>query len=521
MVAPVTGRERKASLFDRAILAVSPVWAASRAKARLRVAAYVTAYDAVNPSRLRKKQRDHGSGNTIAGASHRQLRDIARNLDRNHDLSRGVLNTLVRNIVGPTGIGVEPQPRDADGNILTDVARRLDELWQQWSRAPEVTGEFNRARSEQLMARTWLRDGEGLWQYLEGSVPKLNHGTQVPFSLELLEPDLLPIDYNDPLKNISQGIEVDAWGRPQGYWFYKAHPGDPFVAMPDLKRLGTERVGHIKLVDRLGTRRGVSVFASVLTRLDDLKDYEESERIAARIAASMAAVIKKGDAASYEPDKANGGPRAMNFAPGMIFDDLLPGESIETIDSNRPNPNAVSWRDGQLRAISAGADVSYSTVSKNYNGTYSAQRQELVEQWTAYSVLSQAFIDQHTSEVYRRFVAACLAGGLINPVKGVTFDQLCHAVYMAPTMPWIDPVKEVTGWQMQEDRCYISAPEIIRRNGRNPSDVLRAQGKWQADLKTAGVATQDSPTQQPAYKKSPEARADRAAHPSHEVSHDA
>ncbi len=492
----------KLGMFDRAIMAMSPGWAASRAQSRLRVQAYCSAYEAVNHSRLRKKQRDFGSGNTVAGLAHRQLRDLARNLDRNHDLSRGILNTLVRNVVGPTGIGVQPQPRDANGEVLQDLANQLDVLWQQWSRQPEVTGELNRARAEQLMCRTWMRDGEGLWQYLEGAIAKLNHNTPIPFSLELLEPDLLPIDYNDPQRQIIQGIEIDAWGRPQGYWFYKQHPGDPFVALPTLKRLGTERVGHIKLVDRLGQRRGVSMFASVLSRLDDLKDYEESERIAARIAASMAAVIKKGDAQSYD-GTTPASPRQMHFAPGMIFDDLQPGEDISMIDSNRPNPNAVTWRDGQLRAVSAGADVSYSSSSKNYNGTYSAQRQELVEQDTAYGVLRQAFIDQFTSEVYARFVAACLAGGLIKPVKGVTFAQLSHAIYMPPVMPWIDPVKEVAGWQMQEDRCYISGAEIVQRQGRNPADVIRSQGKWQQDLKAAGVITQDAPTAQPTYKKQP------------------
>lgn len=481
-------------MFDRAILAVSPGWAASRAQARYRVAAYGNAYEAVNHSRLRKKHRDFGSGNTVAGLAHRQLRDIARNLDRNHDLARGVLNTLVRNVVGPTGIGVQPMPRDAGGAVIQSLADQLADLWQEWSRLPEVTGEFNRARYEQLVARSWFRDGECFWQYVEGGVPGLRHGTAVPYSLELLEADLVPVDYNDPIKQIVQGIEIDAWGRPRGYWLYKQHPGDPFVTLPELKRLPTDAIGHIKLVDRLNTRRGVSTFASVLSRLDDLKDYEESERIAARIAASMAAFIKKGDAQSYENPASPAAPRTMNFSPGMIFDDLQPGEEIGTIDSKRPNPNAVAWRDGQLRAVAAGADASYSTISKNYNGTYSAQRQELVEQWTAYALLSQSFIDMCTSEVYARFVAACLAGSVIKPVRGITFAQLSHAIYMPPTMPWIDPVKEVMGWQAQEDRCYISGAEVVQRQGRNPADVIRSQAKWQADLATAGVRTQAAPT---------------------------
>lgn len=489
--------------IERLIYAISPGWAAARARNRLHVQAMHQAYEAIDRSRLRRHHRDHGSGNTIAGASHRQLRDMARNLDRNHDLSRGILNTLVRNIVGATGIGVEPQPLDANGDVDQETAKLLDAAWQQWSRQPEVTGEFNRARSEQLICRTWMRDGEALWQYLEGSVAKLTHNTSVPLSMELLEPDLLPIDYNEPLKNIIQGIEIDAWGRPQGYWLYKEHPGDPFVAMPTLKRLSTDRIGHVKLVDRINQRRGVSMFASVLARLDDLKDYEESERVAARIAASMAAFIKKGDATSFPDVETKQPVRQMHFAPGMIFDDLRPGEDIGTINSSRPNPNAVTWCDLQMRAVSAGADVSNSSATKNYDGTYSAQRQELVEQWGAYAVLQQAFIDQVTSEWYSRFVAACLAAGLIKPKRGVTFAQLSHAIYTAPVMPWIDPVKEVTAWQMLEDRAWVSGSEIVRQRGRNPNDTIRAQAKWQADLREAGVITQDAPTAQPTYKKQP------------------
>jgi len=479
MNAPKLGR------LDRAIFAVSPSWAARRAAARYRVAAYGGAYEAAQSGRLRKRARDYGDGNTAANAAQVPLRDMARNLDRNHDLSRGILNVLVRNVVGATGIGVEPQPRDAQGNVLEDLAQQLTDLWETWSRAPEVTGELNRARAEQLACRSWFRDGEALCQYVEGNVPGLTHGSAVPFSLEYLETDMVPMDFNDPSRNIIQGVQANAWNRPTTYWVYKTHPGARLSQYPDLKPVPTASIGHIKLIDRFGQRRGVSMFASVLARLDDLKDYEESERVAAKIAASMAAFIKKGDAQNYDtPAKAE---RTMHFEPGMVFDSLVPGEDIGTIDSNRPNPNAVSWRDGQLRAVAAGGDVSYSSASKNYNGTYSAQRQELVEQWAAYQLLSQAFIDQHTSEVYVRFVGMCLTAGLIRLPRGVTFAGLTHALYIPPSMPWINPRDEAQAWEMQEKNLWVPGTEIVRKLGRNPSDVLRAEKQWREAQKAAGL----------------------------------
>ncbi|HET6806899.1 MAG TPA: phage portal protein, partial [Frateuria sp.] len=452
---------KRLSRIDRAILAVSPSWAARRAQARYRVAAYSGAYEATQSTRLRKHARDWGDGNAVAQGAQVPLRDMARNLDRNHDISRGILNVLVRNVVGAHGIGVLPQPRDANGNVIDSLAQQLSDLWEAWSRAPEVTGEFNRARAEQLACRSWFRDGEALCQYVEGNVPGLTHATAVPFSLEYLESDMVPGDYNDPSRNIVQGVECDAWNRPKTYYVYKQHPGARLTAYPELKPVPTSVIGHIKLVDRFGMRRGVSMFASVLTRLDDLKDYEESERIAAKIAASFAAFIKKGMPEEYAAPPDGSAPRHMHLQPGMVFDDLKVGEEIGTIDSKRPNPNAATWRDGQLRAVAAGADVSYSSSSKNYNGTYSAQRQELVEQWEAYRLLSQAFIDQHTSEVYIRFVAMCVLAGLVKIPRGATFNGIAHALYIPPAMPWIDPVKEATGWELREKNRWVSGSEIV------------------------------------------------------------
>lgn len=477
--------------LDRLISYLSPSRGAQRAQQRMRVSALASAYDAVEAGRLRRKAKDWGSGNAAAQASQRPLRDMARQLDRNHDLARGALNVMVRNIIGATGIGVEPQPLNPDGSVNEELAAQLSALHTAWRKLPEVTGEYDWARSEQLLCRSWLRDGEVFWQYLEGEVPYLTHATAVPFSLELMESDLVPIDYSDG-RNILQGIERNAWRKPVAYYVYKNHPGEVYAGfVPDLKRVDTARIGHLKLVDRIGQLRGVSMFAAVLTRLDDLKDYEESERIAAKVAASMAAVIKKGVPEDYTaPVDSNGNAlpeRQMNFAAGMIFDTLLPGESVETIDSKRPNPNAVPWRNGQLKAIAAGTDAGYSSISRDYDGSYSAQRQELVESWGAYAMLSCAFIDQCSREVYERQVAAAVLAGLVRIPRGTTFAQLTNALYIAPQMPWIDPKKEADAYGVLEDRCYISGAEVIRRMGRNPRDTLAAEQQWQDKLRAAGV----------------------------------
>ena len=67
---------------------------------------------------------------------------------------------------------------------------------------------------------------------------------------------------------------------------------------------------------------------------------------------SVRAYIRKslgGPAAGVQMDDA--GNRLMKMQPSMIFDNLLPGEEVGMIDSNRPNSMLEQFRNSQLRAV--------------------------------------------------------------------------------------------------------------------------------------------------------------------------
>ena len=465
------------TVADRVVAWINPVAAIKRAQARS-VLAY---YEAAKPSRERKGRREMGSGNAAVLRAGGALRQTARHLEQNYDLALGVLNTLVANVVGANGIDVEPQPRKADGTIDDLFAREILELYKAWSLSPEVTRQHDWASTQRLICRTWLRDGEEFTQMISGSAIGVGHASRVPFSIEMLEADFVPMEMNSTAPSrIVQGIEINAWGAPSGYHVFKNDPtdgGSMIGVAGNTKRVPADRMLHIKNVHRIRQMRGVSVFASVLNRFDDLKDYEESERIAAKVAASMAAFIKKGDPALYEPET-DGQPRQMKMRPGMIFDDLRPGEEIGMIDTNRPNPNLETYRSGQLKAIAAGAGPTFSSIARTYDGTYSAQRQELVEGYAIYATLSNEFIGRIVRPIYEQFIAVAVASGALRVPPGTRLESVDDATYMPPSMPWIDPLKEVKAWAMLEDRCYASGPEIIRKRGGNPIDTLEQQARW-------------------------------------------
>ncbi|EMK8764586.1 phage portal protein, partial [Escherichia coli] len=223
------------------------------------------------------------------------------------------------------------------------------------------------------------------------------------------EADFVPVNLNTNAgQQIRQGIILNNWGRPVGYRVYKYHPANLRGFSAELKTVKADSMLHLAMRKRLHQVRGVSLLHGVIRRIADLKDYEESERVAARIAAALGFYIKRGDAASFPTDNdwtpSEQKNRYFDISPGMIFDELAPGEDLGMVESNRPNVHLYEFRNGQLRAVAAGTRGSYSSIARDYNGSYSSQRQELVEGYEGYGVLQQWFVGQYSRPVYRAWL---------------------------------------------------------------------------------------------------------------------
>ena len=473
------------NMLDRLIGYFAP-HAALRRRAARSVLAH---YEAGESSRMRKFWRGGPSQNEIVQRGAVAVRTQARQLVRNHDLSRGALRVLVNAVVGPKGIGIEPQPRRLDGSIHTEYAKALLEAWRDWSRYPDVTQRMPWSRLQRALARAWLRDGEVFAQMITGLRPDLDHATRVPFSLEAFEADLVPMDLHDTRQRIVQGIERNQWGKPVAIHVLRTDAAS--IGLPTTgttRRIPWDRALHLATLDHIGQVRGVSEFASVITRLEDIKDYEESERVAAKIAAMLTAYVKRGSPEVYDPEIAPApGTRQIALKPGMVIDDLAIGEEIGLIDSKRPNPNLITFRQGQLRAIAAGVGASYSSLSRDYNGTYSAQRQELVEQWVHYAVLCDEFVGEVVQPVWEQFVLAAHLSGVVRMPAGLKPGSENDAMYTAQSMPWIDPVKEATAWQILIENGLGSEAEAIRRRGRNPADVIDQIAEFRRKAEEKGL----------------------------------
>jgi capsid protein len=285
--------------LDSIIAWLSPQAAVRRAQHR-RVLAY---YEAANPNRMRKGRTAPGTANVSVGAREKPARAGALlRAELRHRTRRSGRSRAEDGRPAQASRASRSRRRTRTAKSTTNSPRRSSRCGRTGAANPEVTWQHDWASCQRLLCRSWLRDGDVFAQVVQGITPFLDHGTAVPLSLEMIESDLVPLSYS-LAPGIVHGVEINAWGRPLAYHILRQPPGDvfsTFAAPSDMKRVSADRILHVKMVDRIRQYRGVSVFASVLQRFDDLKDYEESERIAAKVAASMAAYIKKGAPDDYE-----------------------------------------------------------------------------------------------------------------------------------------------------------------------------------------------------------------------------
>ena len=464
------------SIINDALSYIAPRWALNREAAAMSYR-NLKGYEAASPSRTHKASKEGRGANQAVFAAGKSLREQARWLDENHDLSIGILDRMEERVIGAQGIVVEPQPRSMSGEILDELANEIQRRFATWSLKPDVTGRYTRPELERLVLRTALRDGEVFGQQVRGKVAKFGHpnpqGTQ--YSIEALEPDYIPFELNDVSSRVRQGLEVNGWGQVVNYHVLLDHPADQIGFRYKTKTVPASNMLHLGLFKRLHQLRGISIFHGILTRLGDIKDYEESERVAARIAAALAFYIKRGDSSMFIPDSGESQSREINIAPGMTFDDLAPGEDVGMIESNRPNVHLVDFRNGQLKACAAGTRGSYSSIARDYQGSYSSQRQELVEQDESNRIMQQWFCAGWARPAFRNW----LQMELMNKQDPLTLPPdldtrtLFDAVYYGPTMPWIDPRKESQGWEMMIAGNAATEADWARARGRNPSEVKR------------------------------------------------
>lgn len=451
-------------------------------------------YEAAQATDWRPLRGSNESGDAAIAAAGPRLRQSARYAEENDGYAVAVLDDLVDKTVGA---GRTPQPvtRRRDGQLASDLNEQLAAEWERFWRNPDTTGELPGSEAERLIARSLYRDGECFVGHVFGA-PR----TELPHSrgylIEPLEGDFVPYDLlaTTPAATVVHGVELNRWRRPVAYHVHTGHPGSYQLAgyAWDTRRVPAELMTHVKFRRRLHQVRGVSVLHAALTTLHDVREGLESERVAMQIAASMTAYIRRSGEYQNLSQLADDigdssiGARGFELAPGMVWENLLPGEEVGTIGTDRPNQNLPIFVQSLMRIVSGATGTSCSSISGDYNGTYSAQRQEMVESAVAYRRLFAYLYGALYRPIWHRFVDAAVLAGTVRVPAGVERSTLYHFELSPPALPWIDPLKEMKAYREALEGKLMSWRQAVAELGRDPRQVqelIREEAATLAELR--------------------------------------
>lgn len=148
-----------------------------------------------------------------------------------------------------------------------------------------------------------------------------------------------------------------------------------------------------------------------------------------------------------------------------MIDTLAPGETIAGVGPEYPVANMPDHIADQIRRLASGAGVRYSAISKRYEGSYSAERQQSADVSGHADMRRDDFVCGWVQPVYERFCLNANMSRMIAMSPGMTFDGFCNADYLAPPVPWIDGLREIQTDQIAVEQGFQTLEQIqVKRN---------------------------------------------------------
>ncbi|MFA0690619.1 phage portal protein [Vibrio splendidus] len=435
-----------------------------------------------NPITKRPNKSSKGSAN-LQNTGAKAVYERARYMDENNPFVTGMLDELCANVVGPNGIMIEPQPLTKKGEVHIEFAQAISKWLETYQLNQNIDGEHSRGETEWLAARTWLRDGEVFARMYMGHHGELLYPTATPFAVQPFEPDYVPHRITEHEGNLLEGIKRNKLGQLISVLIQTDAQGFEFA------EVDAAFICHLKFERRLHQNRGISLFHSVLDLIDDIEDYDQSERVSAQIASRFAYFIKSDANSNDAIDRSDD----VFLGMGNSFD-LAPGEDAGVVESNRKEAMSAPFRDAQLRLASTGVGVNNSSVTRDYsNGSYSAQRQELVDSFARYRVLQRKFVVSWTRPQYRKALQMAVLSGQLKPPRNLDMNSLLNAIYQAPVMPWIDPAKEMNGIEKGTRLSLFSLSHAQRERNINPLSTRQEIQSERKQMNDMGIVSQSDP----------------------------
>jgi len=413
-------------------------------------------------------------------SSLRTLRARSRQLFRDNSHCAGFRYYLTDHVLSSEGITLSPRVRFGNGNLRKELGDTLFALWTEWG-APEICsadGLTSWSDLERLVLGMWAMDGEVLIRRLGG------FGNQFGYALQVLDPDLLDESFNRPpgqnQNEITQGIEIDGFGRPVAYHLWRSHPSDS-QRIRERVRIPAGQILHLYVPWRAGQHRGIPILTPGMIAMRMLDGYTEAEVTQARIAASQGGFFTMtgqdaetlGVAESATVETADGAPEPLVLeAEAGLARQLPPGWKFDEWDPTHPNANFAEFNRAMLHVIARAVGASYIGFSGDLSSTsFSSGRTGLIAERRGLRALQRWFARRFHDVIYRDFLRFGNLAGAI-PLPSPEPSKYCTCRWDLPGFDWIDPEKDLDA-AIKSVALRINSPQrIAAEQGRDYEEIV-------------------------------------------------
>jgi lambda family phage portal protein len=401
------------------------------------------------------------------------LRARARQLVEDNSYAAGFLGELANNVVGPEGIMLQAKVRTATtGELHPGVNDAIEAAWTEWGMPEHASADGYESWTDQqkMEIRTIAQDGEIFIRKLKYFDNPFGFATQV------IDADLVDEKYNRApapgVNEIRLGIEINGWGRPVAYHVWTAYAGDRTKKRERI-RIPADEIIHKFVRYRANQVRGVTWFAPVLMNLHYLDGYEFSELTAARVAAAKMGFIinKQPEAIAAFEWKEGQEPRELDVEPGL-FEELLPGQEVQTFDATHPSTAFKDFTKTILRSIARGLGMAYTTLTGDLEAVnYSSIRAGLLSERDHFRSLQKWMAVHICRPIYRDWVQMALLSGALKLDSRIS-SNFYQVEWRGRGWKWVDPVNDLTAAALAIALGLDSRQHLAAEQGRDFEEIV-------------------------------------------------
>lgn len=319
--------------------------------------------------------------------------------------------------------------------------------------------------------------------------------------------------------SVVAGHSFSPAGRTSTYFVHDWHRNDPRNKDPDnnyrevrrYNEFGREQIIHTRIKKAPGLTRGISDLASAFGKLKCFEQYKRARLEKVLMELSIALVIKSNDKNSLN-QILGGGPvndqmlkklYALNMKKAVDSQNLanqtqlnidgtkavrlLENEELEAVTATTSSMNDQQFVDDCLNDIARATGFSKSTLTQDFNASFSAARATLISFYREVENVGCYIVDDWTQSVYTIWFEDVIQSGQISipnypdPMDAwmhfvMNRELYCTASFSGPARQEIDAQKTAQGAKIEQEIGVFCYQEFFdTHKGMDYKDAFRQQ----------------------------------------------